>query len=262
MPAKSVRRGRAFRQDSCPDEKESTSCRFPLRGLIDPTSPPHRGPGYSGARRARHSVGRRCAAARTRQREVSCGLAFGFSFGFGFAFAFAFAFGFGFGLVSVLAVAWLLPLRAGGGWEGVKLLICGAKSTPPQPSPARRGGSALRCARNLTGLGFAPALCSLLFALCSLFFVLCSLLFALDPASLRSARERALLYHPPLCGGEVRSTGPQGNRQDVDSFSTVHGCTVEKPGLTSRTFWAMPRKRRAGWPFLFGYFLFGHTKRK
>ena len=33
MPGKSVRCGRAFRQDSCPDEKESTSLSIPLRAF-------------------------------------------------------------------------------------------------------------------------------------------------------------------------------------------------------------------------------------
>jgi len=41
-PAKSVSRGQAFQQGSCPDEKESTSCRFPC-GPVDHASPPHRG---------------------------------------------------------------------------------------------------------------------------------------------------------------------------------------------------------------------------
>jgi hypothetical protein len=37
--------------------------------------------------------------------------------------------------------SWLLPLRAGGGWDGVAPGRRKVKSTPPQPSPARRGGS-------------------------------------------------------------------------------------------------------------------------
>src|SRR6185312_10066695 len=37
--------------------------------------------------------------------------------------------------------ALLLPLYAGGGWEGVVRACDKIKSTPPQPSPARRGGS-------------------------------------------------------------------------------------------------------------------------
>jgi len=49
MGGKSVSRGRAFRQDSCPDEKESTSMSTPAARPVDPASPPHRGPGKSSA---------------------------------------------------------------------------------------------------------------------------------------------------------------------------------------------------------------------
>jgi hypothetical protein len=60
----------------------------------------------------------------------------------------------------------------------------------------------------------------------------------------------------PLCGGEVRSTGPEGDRQEADHFSPVHGCAVEKPGRTSRTCRAWtPGKRQAGWPSLWVTFL-------
>ena len=47
---RSVSVGRAFRRGSCPDEKESASCRFPLRGLIVRPSPP-----LKGARRSKAS---------------------------------------------------------------------------------------------------------------------------------------------------------------------------------------------------------------
>ena len=51
-----------------------------------------------------------------------------------------------------------------------------------------------------------------------------------------SARQDgALLYLGPLCGGEVGTTGPEGSRQEVDSFSPAHGGAVEKPGPSSRT---------------------------
>ena len=34
---------------------------------------------------------------------------------------------------------WLLPLLAGGGWEGVELLICFAKSNPSSALPCAQG---------------------------------------------------------------------------------------------------------------------------
>ena len=45
LHGKFVSRGRAFRQDSCPDEKESTSLSIPATRPVVPDSPPHRGPG-------------------------------------------------------------------------------------------------------------------------------------------------------------------------------------------------------------------------
>ena len=53
MPGKSVRRGRAFRQDSCPDEKGSTSLSIPLRAF---SSTPHRRTGAPKSRRAAGSL--------------------------------------------------------------------------------------------------------------------------------------------------------------------------------------------------------------
>ncbi len=56
LPGKSVSRGRAFRTGSCPCEKESTSCRLPLRGL---STPPHRrtgAPGRAAGHPGPHSV--------------------------------------------------------------------------------------------------------------------------------------------------------------------------------------------------------------
>ncbi len=57
LPSQSVRGGRAFRPGSCPDEKCPTSCRAPLRGLIDHPSPPHRG--YLKARAAERHIASR-----------------------------------------------------------------------------------------------------------------------------------------------------------------------------------------------------------
>src|SRR5579859_1880048 len=47
-----VRVGRAFRRGSCPGEKESASCRFPLRGLLVRPSPPLKGARRSKAQSA------------------------------------------------------------------------------------------------------------------------------------------------------------------------------------------------------------------
>jgi len=53
LPGKSVSRSQAFRQDSCPDEKELTSMSTPC-GPVDPNSPPHRGPGRAAGHRGPH----------------------------------------------------------------------------------------------------------------------------------------------------------------------------------------------------------------
>jgi len=54
LPGKCVRRGRAFRAGLLPAQKgEVHPWTRPLRGLLVPASPPHRGPGRAGAHRAR-----------------------------------------------------------------------------------------------------------------------------------------------------------------------------------------------------------------
>ena len=68
LPNKSVSRGRAFRTGSCPCEKESTSCRLPLRGLSSPTHRRTRAPGRAAGHRGPHSVRNRCAAAKLKIR--------------------------------------------------------------------------------------------------------------------------------------------------------------------------------------------------
>ena len=45
LPGKFVSRGRAFRPDSCPGEKEPTSLSAPAERPVASASPPHRGPG-------------------------------------------------------------------------------------------------------------------------------------------------------------------------------------------------------------------------
>jgi hypothetical protein len=54
LPGKSVSRRRAFRQDSCPGEKESTSLSTPASRPVVPASPPHRGPGRAAGHRGPH----------------------------------------------------------------------------------------------------------------------------------------------------------------------------------------------------------------
>ena len=81
--------------------------------------------------------------------------------------------------------------------------------------------------------------------------------------ALSARQDGALLYPGPLGGGEAGTKGPQGSRQEVDSFSPAHGCAVEKPGPGSRTCRAgMPGKRQVGVSFSLGYFSFGQAKEK
>jgi len=72
MGGKSVSRGRAFRPDSCPGEKESTSLSTPAARPVVPASPPRKGPaGRAAGHRGPHSVkswkatarAKRCSAA-------------------------------------------------------------------------------------------------------------------------------------------------------------------------------------------------------
>src|SRR6185312_15636697 len=55
-------------------------------------------------------------------------------------------------------------------------------------------------------------------------------------------RVRARIGPPALRGPcaavGLGREGPQGARQEVEHFSTVHGCAAEKPGPASRTSWA------------------------
>jgi len=192
-----------------------------------------------------------------------------------------------------------LPLHAGGGWVGV-LLIFGRRATPPQPSPASRGGStsaAQGVSRALAGAwlrpcsclapalaslllwlrscsGFAPALASLLLwlgscsglapALASLLLWLCFCSALLLIQLLHIVRAgRAPLYPGPLCGGEVRTTGPaRGNRHGCRFLfaSTRMCCRKARPHLT-RFLGRMPRKRCAGCLFLLVTSLLDKQKR-
>jgi len=61
LPGKSVSRGRAFRPDSCPGEKASTSMSMPAARPVVPDSPPHKGP----------RAERRAILARTLQKSQS-----------------------------------------------------------------------------------------------------------------------------------------------------------------------------------------------
>ena len=74
LPGKSVSRRRAFRSDSCPSEKESTSLSTPAARPVGPDSPPHRGPGRAACHPGPHSVRNRRAVARAegpRSRTLS-----------------------------------------------------------------------------------------------------------------------------------------------------------------------------------------------
>ena len=83
-------------------------------------------------------------------------------------------------------------------------------------------------------------------------------------ASLKSTgQDGPLLCPEPLCGGEVGSTGrAAGIDRDVDAFSPgQESGRKARPRLTDLP----PRDGRqapSGVAFLFGYFLFGHEKRK
>ena len=165
-----------------------------------------------------------------------------------------------------------LPLLAGGGWVGVKLLIFGQRATPPQPSPASRGGStaaAQRVGRALAGAwlcfcyGLASAMALLLLWPCFCYGFAPALALLLIQLLQTVRAGRAPLYPGPLCGGEVRSKGPEGGiDMDVDSFSPAHGCAVEKPGRTSRTFWAGCPESAARGGLLFGLLFSWPSKRK
>ena len=71
MGGKYVSRGRAFRPDSCPGEKASTSLSMPAARPVAPASPPHRGPGRAAGHRDPHSVRNRCAVARAQELRAS-----------------------------------------------------------------------------------------------------------------------------------------------------------------------------------------------
>jgi len=84
--------------------------------------------------------------------------------------------------------------------------------------------------------------------------------FGFSPSA---GQDGLLLYPGPLCGGETGTTGrAAGVDKEVDSFSPgQEPCRKARPRLTDLS----PRDGRqapSGVAFLFGYFLFGHTKRK
>jgi hypothetical protein len=55
----------------------------------------------------------------------------------------------------------------------------------------------------------------------------------IQPPQIILSRESGSAFQTPLCGGEARSIGPQGNRQDVDSFSSgQESCRKARPRLT------------------------------
>jgi len=76
---------------------------------------------------------------------------------------------------------------------------------------------------------------------------------------IKSAARAVFLDH--LCGGEARSTGPQGDRQGCRFLFRQDRSPVEKPGLGSRTWRAQPGKRQVGCRFLLGTSLLDKQKR-
>jgi hypothetical protein len=85
-----------------------------------------------------------------------------------------------------------------------------------------------------------------------------------EPALLKSAgQDGPLLYSGPLCGGEAGSTGraagigrrPMPFRQHMDVLS-------KSPALAHGLVGQEAQQAPSGVAFLFGYFLFGHAKRK
>src|SRR6185312_12883865 len=64
----------------------------------------------------------------------------------------------------------------------------------------------------------------------------------------------------PCAAVRLGREGPQGARQEVEHFSTVHGCAAEKPGPASRTFRAGgPESAKRG-ASLFGYLSLGQAR--
>jgi len=63
VPGKSVSRGRAFRTGILPVRKGVDFLSTPATRPVDPTSPPHKGPGRAARHPGAHSVRHRCAVA-------------------------------------------------------------------------------------------------------------------------------------------------------------------------------------------------------
>ena len=79
-----------------------------------------------------------------------------------------------------------------------------------------------------------------------------------------SARhDGALLYPGPLCGGEVGTTGPAGGIGTMPIPFRQHRDVLSKsPAPAHGLAGHDARQAPSGVAFLFGYFLFGHAKRK
>jgi hypothetical protein len=72
-----------------------------------------------------------------------------------------------------------------------------------------------------------------------------------------------LLYPGPLCGGESGTTGREaGIGRDVDAFSPGQEALSKSPAPAHGLAGQEARQAPSGVLFLFGYFLFEHTKRK
>jgi hypothetical protein len=125
LPGKSVSRGRAFRPDSCPGEKASTSLSMPAARPVDPDSPPRKGP----------RVEQRAVLARTRWKAEKPKSRSKASLCSGFAFALAL-------LKSARRERAALPVahprtrRAGEGMDARVEATQGAVARCPQGAPS------------------------------------------------------------------------------------------------------------------------------
>ena len=84
------------------------------------------------------------------------------------------------------------------------------------------------------------------------------------PAFSNSAgQDGPLLYPGPLCGGESGTTGRvAGVDMDVGSFSPGQDALSKSPAPAHGLVGQEAQQAPSGVAFLFGYFLFGHAKRK
>jgi hypothetical protein len=128
-----------------------------------------------------------------------------------------------------------------------------AKSNPTPTLPCAQGRAHICRTGSFQGLGFTLRLLQL----CA-----CSGP-ALDPASTNSARRTRAALRGPCAAVRWGRQAPLGESTwIVDSFSPARGCAVEKPDLTSRTFWAESPESVARGGILFWSLSLGHAREK